>query len=126
MARKAARMLGITLSQVVRAGVRNKVVEMINKAVEIVKEGRLNTRTQLEMIRFLDDCAMADLAALLPVDQVILNRTALRDARSRVRQSKKQFHRLEGTSSVAGQTASQTCPKGRANVRHDCGNQCMH
>ncbi len=81
--RAARRILGISLSQFIRAGVEMKMAELLPRCVNIADDSNANGRTRLRMIEFLRKCQKAALSLHVPSKLPTTKREARAPKRSR-------------------------------------------
>lgn len=76
VARSACRLLGVSMSRFIRAGIEAKLAELVPKVVEIVENPKTQPGRCLRLMEFLRDISRATLALHQPMPYV----EALRDA----------------------------------------------
>ena len=80
--RAARRIMGISLSQFIRAGVEMKMAELLPRCVNIADDSNANGRTRLQMIEFLRKCQKAALSLQVPSKLQTTRRVARAPKRS--------------------------------------------
>ena len=68
--RKACRLLGISMSQFIRAGIESKLAQMIPPCVEIAKDQSAPPTRRMRIMEFLHDAARASMCLSAPMEIV--------------------------------------------------------
>ena len=76
VARSACRLLGVSMSRFIRAGVEAKLAELVPKVVEIVEHPKTKPWRCLRLMEFLRDISRASLALHQPMPYVEASRDA--------------------------------------------------